>query len=1296
MALMAGRSLDLRLYIPALVLLGLLFIAAYQFSPAFADTYTYVRDIDGSLVAPSPETLNVPQGLAVDPNGNVIVADTGDNRVVIFNPGGTNATIISSFNSGDSFSSPQDVAVTSSGFYVTDNNNGRVVQFDSSGNFVRTFGSGNISYPVGIAVDSSGNVYVGDSGNGRIDKFDGTGNFLTSFTTSTGTKHFQPADVAVDPSTGNIYVSDPPNYRIVEFNSAGSYVLSFGSPGVGTGQFSNPQGVAVDPAGKILVTDLTNGRVEKFYGNGTFITVFGSFTASPSFSPGQFNAPADVALDSSGNVYVTDTNFNNISVYNFAPGGSPPPAPTNLVATLSPPQNVILTWNASAGATSYTIYSSPSAGGPFSTIAGTTSATTFTDNPPNTKTYYEVSATSPSGQSGFSNEATPVVPMPPVAPISVTATATSPTSITVSWAASVGANVYKVYRALSASALFNILAGTTTSTTLNDTAVSPATTYYYEVSANGPGGSSGLSIPPASATTPPLPPPTPVSVTATTTSSTSITVSWSASARAVSYAIFRASTASGPFTTQVGTSASPAFNDTGLVPATTYYYEITATNTGGTSPPSTPPVNATTFPLPPSTPTSVSANATSTTSITVTWAAAPGATSYVIYRSTSPSGPFNVEAGTSSATTFNNTGLAQSTTYYYEVAATNPGGSSALSSPPASATTLTAPPPPPAAPASVTATTKSSTSIAVSWTASVNATSYTVYRASTASGPFTTQVGTSASPAFNDTGLVPATTYYYEITASDAGGTSALSTPPASATTLPLPPASPASVTANATSANSITVTWTASANATSYTIYRSTSPSGPFNLRAGTSATTTFVDTGLASSTTYYYEIVATNSGGTSPLSSPPASAVTPVVQLESCSQTPSPENIRMIGSYVMFGIRGVHLEDSGKVNCGNVGEEPVNGEIHIEENSRLPNSGIVGTNVHIEENATVYQAFYFRTLHNEGTSMEAPNKTSSFYVSLPAFFPATHVSGAKDVSVHSSGTMALPAGPLTYGNVKVGARATLEFAGGNYTLDSLTIGNNASLVFDGPTTIHVGDAMEGGKGVSINSGTSNIDASKILFYVGQQVHIGRSSIIYANVYSLKEIHLDQGATAVGAFIASDIHVEKDSVVNLDYGFPLGSSNHIDYHVASTHGHGSVGKGKTFEFDVQSVRDRNGNLEGRLQYHDQSAKIDLQSTTILTLSANTDGSATFTGQAKVNGTGGFTFSVTVQDRADKSPLPDVFQIEVFNKSGTQTYSNPGPVTQGDVEVENSNLPPPHDGWHVGNPDERDHHQDRK
>jgi len=91
-------------------------------------------------------------------------------------------------------------------------------------------------------------------------------------------------------------------------------------------------------------------------------------------------------------------------------------------------------------------------------------------------------------------------------------------------------------------------------------------------------------------------------------------------------------------------------------------------------------------------PTNVSAVALSSNSIKILWNASTGATSYAIYRSTSASGPFTIQAGTSTSTTFSDTGLSPNTTYYYVVSASNSLGTSALSTPPASATTQCSPP----------------------------------------------------------------------------------------------------------------------------------------------------------------------------------------------------------------------------------------------------------------------------------------------------------------------------------------------------------------------------------------------------------------------------------------------------------------------------------------------------------------------------------------------------------------------------------------------------------------------------
>ena len=81
----------------------------------------------------------------------------------------------------------------------------------------------------------------------------------------------------------------------------------------------------------------------------------------------------------------------------------------------------------------------------------------------------------------------------------------------------------------------------------------------------------------------------------------------------------------------------------------------------------------------PSAPTGVSANATSSSSITISWNAVSGATSYTVYRSTSRSGSFS-SVGTTSSTSFTNTGLSANTTYYYKVTAANSYGTSGYSS----------------------------------------------------------------------------------------------------------------------------------------------------------------------------------------------------------------------------------------------------------------------------------------------------------------------------------------------------------------------------------------------------------------------------------------------------------------------------------------------------------------------------------------------------------------------------------------------------------------------------------------
>ena len=80
------------------------------------------------------------------------------------------------------------------------------------------------------------------------------------------------------------------------------FLLEFGTFGMGDGQLNAPAGVAVDSAGNVYVADQYNHRIQKFDGNGNFMTKWGMRGSGD----GQFNYPAGVAVDSAGNVYVAD------------------------------------------------------------------------------------------------------------------------------------------------------------------------------------------------------------------------------------------------------------------------------------------------------------------------------------------------------------------------------------------------------------------------------------------------------------------------------------------------------------------------------------------------------------------------------------------------------------------------------------------------------------------------------------------------------------------------------------------------------------------------------------------------------------------------------------------------------------------------------------------------------------------------------------------------------------------------------------------------------------------------------
>ena len=174
----------------------------------------------------------------------------------------------------------------------------------------------------------------------------------------------------------------------------------------------------------------------------------------------------------------------------------------------------------------------------------------------------------------------------------------------------------------------------------------------------------------------------------------------------------------------------------------------------------------------------------------------------------------------------------------------------------------------PSTPTGLIATNATVTSLTITWNPVSGATSYQLFRTNSYSGPFTDLIYSGTGTTFTDTGLTSGNTYFYEIEATDSSGSSSLSTPASGTTIAVTPPSTPSNLSVGGFAATSLTITWSSASGASSYQLLRATISSGPFT-QIFSGAGTTFTDTGLTTNTTYYYEVQATNTAGSSPLSS-------------------------------------------------------------------------------------------------------------------------------------------------------------------------------------------------------------------------------------------------------------------------------------------------------------------------------------------------------------------------------------------------------------------------------------------
>jgi hypothetical protein len=212
-------------------------------------------------------------------------------------------------------------------------------------------------------------------------------------------------------------------------------------------------------------------------------------------------------------------------------------------------------------------------------------------------------------------------------------------------------------------------AGSVSSTGLYTAPSSGSGTATVQASAGGVTGT-------ASVTTVVAAPAAPTNLSATASSSSSIKLSWTGSAGATSYLIERSP--NGSTWTQIGTTTSTttSYTDTGLASGTTYYYGVVASNSAGNSPAGNTASATTAAVAPPAAPTNLTAKATSSSKIALSWTGVAGATSYLVMRSLDGKSWTQVGTMASGATSFTDSGLASSTTYYYCIIAVDSGGDS--------------------------------------------------------------------------------------------------------------------------------------------------------------------------------------------------------------------------------------------------------------------------------------------------------------------------------------------------------------------------------------------------------------------------------------------------------------------------------------------------------------------------------------------------------------------------------------------------------------------------------------------
>jgi DNA-binding beta-propeller fold protein YncE len=183
-----------------------------------------------------------------------------------------------------------------------------IMEFDSSGHFIKSFGAGLIVFPHALFIDSDGNIWVTDAdgkdGKGQqVIKFSPDGKVLMTLgkagVAGDGPDTFNKPSGVVVARNGDIFVADGhganSNARIVKFSKDGKFLKSWGERGTGPMEFGELHAITLDAKGRVFVADRGNNRISIFDQNGNLIDHWT-----------QFGRPSGIFIDRKGKIYVPD------------------------------------------------------------------------------------------------------------------------------------------------------------------------------------------------------------------------------------------------------------------------------------------------------------------------------------------------------------------------------------------------------------------------------------------------------------------------------------------------------------------------------------------------------------------------------------------------------------------------------------------------------------------------------------------------------------------------------------------------------------------------------------------------------------------------------------------------------------------------------------------------------------------------------------------------------------------------------------------------------------------------------